>query len=107
MRFIAWINSFLHTMPLHENTDGTSTPTTTEPSTAGGKAPRKALSAKGPRVQKGPARPYKKQETDALKTRVSTMKRKIELLKSKTVILQDRLDLHEAELSYREPEDGS
>ena len=105
MSFIAWINSIWHAMPLHDNSDETTaTPSTTSPPTAGGKAPRKALSTKGPRVQKGPARPYKKHETEALKTRASTMRRKIELLKSKTVILQDRLDLHVAELSYREPD---
>ena len=77
--------------------------TTPQPkASAGGKAPRKALAVKKERVAKGPARPYKKQDDQTMKTRIETMKRKIELLKSKAVILQDRLTLHEAEMTYRQ-----
>ena len=82
------------------------TPTTDttnpEAQTAGGKAPRKAIAVKKPKAQKGPARPYRKQETHVLQSRAATMRRKIELLKSKTVILQDRLEMHETEIVFRD-----
>ena len=68
------------------------------------KAPRKALAKKAARVAKGPARPYKKVEADALKLRVDTMKKKIGLLESKAVILRDRLEMHELEVKYRSEE---
>ena len=103
MRFMTWIFGQITKMTVTSNiavTETTETPTTT-----GGKAPRKALGVKKSRGVKGPARPYKKQETEALQGRITTMQRKIELLKSKTVILQDRLDLHVAEMGYRAAEE--
>lgn len=98
-----WLERIFSIMPLGvETSSSPSTETSETPVT--GKAPRKALAPKSGRVQKGPARPYKKQDSEVLQARINTMTRKIELLKSKTVILQDRLELHEAELTYRQPE---
>ena len=102
------IFALLAQMPL--GADPIAVTNTADPSaeaTAGGKAPRKALAKKAARVAKGPARPYKKVEADALKLRVDTMKKKIGLLESKAVILRDRLEMHELEVQYRSEEGAS
>ena len=101
MSLATWLLRVWHRMPLADCT--TPTAETTNPEAgAGGKAPRKAIAAKKTKAQKGPARPYRKQETHVLQSRAATMRRKIELLKSKTVILQDRLEMHEAEIGFRD-----
>ena len=104
------IFALLAQMPLGADPIAVTNTAAADPSaeaTAGGKAPRKALAKKAARVAKGPARPYKKVEADALKLRVDTMKKKIGLLESKAVILRDRLEMHELEVKYRSEEGAS
>lgn len=109
MRLVVWIYSIFtnmsQTAPCQTlPTDACVTPPA---SGNGGKAPRKALAAKKTRVNKGPARPYRKQETTVLQDRIRTMERKIDLLTSKTIILKDRLEHHQKELVYRTEAAGS
>lgn len=110
MGLACWFFALLRKMPLGSDPIAVTNTAAADPSaeaTAGGKAPRKALAKKAARVAKGPARPYKKVEADALKLRVDTMKKKIGLLESKAVILRDRLEMHELEVKYRSEEGAS
>lgn len=70
-----------------------------------GKAPRKALAPKKAAKPKPPARPYKKTETGVLRTRIATMRKKLQILDSRAVILRDRLEQHEAEDKIRVAEE--
>lgn len=84
--------------------DITHTPTTTSNHPPPAKinknrAPRKA--PKEPAAPRPKPRPYRRVTDGDLTSRISDMKRKLELLKSKANLLEDRLDQHEAEKNQR------
>ena len=80
---------------LEQNTD------TTESSAAGVEpAPKKRRTTAGkPRC---PARPYRRVETEVMKSRIVEYGQKMELLQSKLTLLRQRLDMHNLEMEMRQ-----
>ena len=66
-------------------------------------APRKALRVVKPRA---PARPHKKLASDVLTGRVADTKKRLQVLQSKAVLMEDRLDAYEKEVSTRAADSG-
>lgn len=69
-------------------------------------APRRAMStakstAKS-RVQRPPARPHRKLESDILAARIRDLEKKLSVLRSRTILLDDRLDAYKREHEMRE-----
>lgn len=104
MGLACWFFALLRKMPLGSDPIAVTNTAAAPVSPSGtGSAPRKALAVKKkPSKPKGPARPYKKTESETIKMRIGTMKKKIAILESKAVILRDRLEMHEAEVVHRE-----
>ena len=63
-----------------------------------GRAPRGRNPAPKPRRK---ARPYKRMPQETLSLRVRDMKKKLSVLQSKTVLIEDRLGMHEEEIQLR------
>ena len=63
-----------------------------------GRAPRGRNPAPKPRRK---ARPYKRMPQETLSLRVRDMKKKLAVLQSKTVLIEDRLGMHEEEIQLR------
>lgn len=71
-------------------------------STAGGKAPRKALGHTKPRAE---GRPYKKLDATVMQTRMADIQKKLNVHEAKSVLLRDRLTAYEREKELRQEAD--
>lgn len=68
-------------------------------------APPKQKRKRGSGKPRPPSRPYKKYTRENLEGKVVKMKKQVELQRSKLLILEDKLEKHEQEISFRDQQE--
>lgn len=67
--------------------------------------PVKQKRKRGSGKPRPPSRPYKKYTRENLEGKVVKMKKQVELQRSKLLILEDKLEKHEQEISFRDQQE--